>query len=571
MKATGIWFRGHACFTDEWVGFDEIKPINLLVGRNNSGKSRLLDLVATAISPPDKRLFRDLQCRFVCELTEDELRRAFPEGTTGGALDGNHWYNHGRELVGRRLVWTQANDKVIDVSLVGDPSSPMVRIETARLSQLAGLANAVRLPLDGKTLRRLAAERDIVREVAVNQPQLVLSANGQGATNVIRRFITAASFPRELVQERLLGDLNKILGDHGTFAEIQVRQLDQDFGANAEDWEVFLGERSKGLVPLSQSGSGLKTLILVLLNLVVAPHMDGRASSRGGYVFAFEELENSLHPTLLRRLLRHIESYAEEHEAVFFLTTHSPVALDVFAGSPGAQVVRVQHDGARASTSVVSHEFERHGAISDLGAKASDILQANGIVWVEGPSDAIYLNRWIELVSNGKLREGRDYQCAYFGGALLARMQAQPAGSSRDNLVNLLRLNANIALIADSDRTTEAAPLKPRLERMKKELEGIPGSMLWITEAREIENYLPLESFVELSPQPERAPKQYESFWPKEGEDAFWGAVVDKRTKDKVSFARLVAPKMTLESMKDRFDWGQKMNELIETIRRWNT
>src|ERR1017187_7950097 len=58
--------------------------------------------------------------------------------------------------------------------------------------------------------------------------------------------------------------------------------------------------------------------------------------------------------------------------------------------------------------------------ISELGAKPSDLLQANGIIWVEGPSDCIYLNRWLDLFTEGRLQEGRDYQCAFYGGSLLA-------------------------------------------------------------------------------------------------------------------------------------------------------
>ena len=32
--------------------------------------------------------------------------------------------------------------------------------------------------------------------------------------------------------------------------------------------------------------------------------------------------------------------------------------------------------------------------VDDLGIKASDILQSNGIIWVEGPSDRIYINKF---------------------------------------------------------------------------------------------------------------------------------------------------------------------------------
>lgn len=45
MNIDSIYFKGHSCFKKEWAGFDTIKPINVIIGLNNSGKSRLLDLV----------------------------------------------------------------------------------------------------------------------------------------------------------------------------------------------------------------------------------------------------------------------------------------------------------------------------------------------------------------------------------------------------------------------------------------------------------------------------------------------------------------------------------------------
>lgn len=36
-------------------------------------------------------------------------------------------------------------------------------------------------------------------------------------------------------------------------------------------------------------------------------------------------------------------------------------------------------------------------ALDDLGVKASDLLQANGIIWVEGPSDRAYIHLKIRV------------------------------------------------------------------------------------------------------------------------------------------------------------------------------
>ena len=37
MNIDSIYFKGYSCFKNEWAGFDTIKPINVIIGRNNSG------------------------------------------------------------------------------------------------------------------------------------------------------------------------------------------------------------------------------------------------------------------------------------------------------------------------------------------------------------------------------------------------------------------------------------------------------------------------------------------------------------------------------------------------------
>ena len=97
MKADSIYFKGHSCFKNDWAGFDEIKPINVIIGRNNSGKSHLLDLVEALC---DGKLF-DREWEYQCSgvLDEVSLKSVFLEDTSEGDLRGNHWYDHGQHFV----------------------------------------------------------------------------------------------------------------------------------------------------------------------------------------------------------------------------------------------------------------------------------------------------------------------------------------------------------------------------------------------------------------------------------------------------------------------------------------
>ena len=255
--------------------------------------------------------------------------------------------------------------------------------------------------LNGKSFRKLLADRDIQPEMVADT--LTLEADGGGATNIIRRFRTSANplYPSEVIQYELRDALNSIFGGDGKFSEIETKFHDDEESPGPRNhWEVYLGEEKKGLIPLSESGSGLKTVLLVLLNLLVVPKIENKEKSE--FIFAFEELENNLHPALLRRLFQYLEEYALNEQATIFLTTHSSTALDFFGVSENAQIIHVTHNGETARTTTVAAHFDRLGVVSELGAKPSDLLQANGIVWVEGPSDRVYLNRWIHLYSEGR-------------------------------------------------------------------------------------------------------------------------------------------------------------------------
>ena len=97
MNIDSIHFKGHSCFKKEWAGFATIKPINVIIGRNNSGKSHLLDLIeALCVGLHNDQGW---QYRFSGVLDEELLRIGFREDHSGGRLGGNHWLEHGQYFV----------------------------------------------------------------------------------------------------------------------------------------------------------------------------------------------------------------------------------------------------------------------------------------------------------------------------------------------------------------------------------------------------------------------------------------------------------------------------------------
>ena len=78
--------------------------------------------------------------------------------------------------------------------------------------------------------------------------------------------------------------------------------------------EIFLREGPHNLIPLSQTGSGIKTVLLILLNLVVYPKLVFK-KPLSQFIFAFEELENNLHPAVQRRLFLYLRRKPEPEGA----------------------------------------------------------------------------------------------------------------------------------------------------------------------------------------------------------------------------------------------------------------
>lgn len=67
------------------------------------------------------------------------------------------------------------------------------------------------------------------------------------------------------------------------------------------------------------------------------------------------------------------------------------------------------------------------------------------------------------------LLEGRDYQCAFYGGSLLSSLDANSKKEDLDpKKVDLLSINRNLYIICDSDKINETSEYKSRVKNIKK-------------------------------------------------------------------------------------------------------
>ena len=284
--------------------------------------------------------------------------------------------------------------------------------------------------------------------------------------------------------------------------------------------------------PLSNVGTGVEQLIIIGLASYIFPEK----------LILIDEPELHLHPCAQKRSMKYLN---EEVDAQFVVATHSAAILD----SIDADVIRIENDGVKTVGQKIESNTDKYRAVRDLGHSPSELIQTNYAIWVEGPSDRIYINHWIKRIDE-KLTEGIDYSVVFYGGRVLAQFSFADDGS---DLVNAVSLSREFAVVIDSDKKSKDTEINKTKIRVSEEIKKL-GGFCWITQGREMENYLSKGVIQGLASEGSNITVPKDEF----------SQVLDPEKVKKVDFAR-----QSIEAETDDWplDLKERISELVQRIR----
>jgi predicted ATP-dependent endonuclease of OLD family len=227
-------------------------------------------------------------------------------------------------------------------------------------------------------------------------------------------------------------------------------------------------ERQRAIYNL---GDGLQSIIAILFPIYIRKENNA--------FFFIEEPEIHLHPKHQKLLL---ETITEMDKHQYFITTHSSAIINFH----GTTIYKVYNIDNIVKVQNLSLNEGKRDLLMDLGYSASDFLLQNYVLWVEGPSDKIYMEHWINIMSSGEIVRGKHYEIMMYHGSFQQHIEVDLFAG----------LSMNFGVYIDSDKNSEDSVIDDEKLRIAKILEG-RNKYYWISNKRAIENYVPHSFFLD--------------------------------------------------------------------------
>ncbi|MCD6010727.1 MAG: hypothetical protein K0Q79_589 [Flavipsychrobacter sp.] len=211
-------------------------------------------------------------------------------------------------------------------------------------------------------------------------------------------------------------------------------------------------------------------------------------------VVIIDEIESHLQPGLIRELIKIIREIGGEQ---YVISTHSPTVME--SATENDCLYHFQKKG----DACYINKFYRNNTdakilrtvANDLGVIPGDALLSNCVIWVEGPSEIMWLRAWMKAYLpiyiekanyQFNLLEGLHYSILMTGGGLIANISFDEQTNCIEDIeddfaLKVLRVNPNPFVMVDSDNNSKIK----RCIRIAGELNDQNKTATWFSHIKE--------------------------------------------------------------------------------------
>lgn len=243
--------------------------------------------------------------------------------------------------------------------------------------------------------------------------------------------------------------------------------------------------------PIHDLGDGIQSIIIILYPLFF---------NQGKTLLVFiEEPENSLHPGMQRILIETLLQ-AEFSSFQYFITTHSNHFLDITLDHGNISVYSFRKKAERKFEIQVSSDGDIK-LLDLIGVRNSSVFLSNCTIWVEGITDRLYLKKYLEVYQKylinedpkkNRYLENLHYAFVEYAGANITHWNFSE--SANNDKIKALSISNKIFVVADSDNAKPNSAKEKRIEYLK----DILDERFYVIEAKEIENTLSKKALLEV-------------------------------------------------------------------------
>lgn len=313
FKNIEIWnFRGI-----EHLKIDDFRRVNLLVGKNNSGKTTVLEALFLSAGPTNAQLPMNINYVF--------RHYKFVDSYFWKLIFNQLDINHPIQIISKTNGGQETRNLKIKPKIKSNFPTKIDDIDDGELTLIRESSSDTTSIINGLTLEYQLKKKSI--DLQEFKTEITVSEKGDGISTSVSNYkesIVATYINKESMLKNLGKFFNEIQIDKKTDKLIKTLQKIEPNFRNlvlGSENRLFCDLGFDQLLPINVIGDGIFQVLSIMLTMY----------NRENGVVLIDEIDNGLHYSSLKPLWEAIFEMAKEFDVQIFATTHSYECVDVFS------------------------------------------------------------------------------------------------------------------------------------------------------------------------------------------------------------------------------------------------